>query len=540
MVAYKHGIVTFTKSYPVQGVPGTFYNRFLQCWQAVASPYTLVALANLIPEEAWGSDFRSAVAVARAELALLTESWESVTPSLALPLRKHQVAAFQFAFPRRGALLALDMGTGKTAVTIALLFGRKHTRTLIVAPKSCIPVWPKELAKFATAPYDLLALHEHTRGKKETVAKKARVIGDFLAHAQTDTAIVVMNYETLWRPLMADVLLASRFDCVVADECDHAMLGPQGKVSKYMEALGMVTPYRLGLTGTPVTDKPLDAFGQLRFIEPGIFGFGWTRFKDRYAVQDPYTFKYTYINQEEFAERLGRVTTQVRRRDVLDLPPVEHVTRYGYFSDSRPYEELVKEFVTFVADTEVTADNALVKALRLQQMTSGYVMGDAGEAVEWDSAKRSLLKETLTAIPADEPTVVFCWFTHDLQVVRTVASELGRPYGECSGARNDLVDAAYPPGVSVLGVQMRAGGRGVDFSASAYGIFYSKSYANRLFEQALARQDRHGQTRPVTYYHLEIAGTIDQAITRALREKADVCEYILALARTGVLTGDDG
>lgn len=117
-----------------------------------------------------------------------------------------------------------------------------------------------------------------------------------------------------------------------------------------------------------------------------------------------------YKNQDEFAEKLGRVMFQVSR-DVLDLPSEIYTLRYGYLGAEarRIYRELDKEFITWLSDTEAAfAANALTKFTRLQQVANGFVKDENGLIHTLDDGKAELLRDTLSEIPG-EPVPVFGW-----------------------------------------------------------------------------------------------------------------------------------
>jgi SNF2 family DNA or RNA helicase len=122
---------------------------------------------------------------------------------------------------------------------------------------------------------------------------------------------------------------------------------------------------------------------------------------------------------------------------------------------------------------------------------------------------------------------VFCRFRHDLDKIRKVAESQQRRYGEVSGRQDDLVDSKFPPDVDVLGVQIQAGGAGIDLSAAAYCAYYTVGFSLGDYEQSLARTHRPGQTRSVTYYHLVSEGTVDSRVYAALEQRKDVVRAIL-------------
>ena len=195
----------------------------------------------------------------------------------------------------------------------------------------------------------------------------------------------------------------------------------------------------------------------------------------------------------------------------------------------RIYQELEDSFVAELETSRwVTAGHALVRMLRLQQVTSGHVADDMGDVEEIDTAKRDTLRDMLVDISPEDPLVVFCRFRHDLEQIRTVAEKAGVRYGEVSGTTKDLTnEGMIPPGVSVLGVQLAAGGLGLDLTAARRCVYYSLGYSLGDYEQSLAMVHRPGQGRPVTYYHLIAEGTVDRRVYRALQKRKDVVESVL-------------
>ena len=216
-------------------------------------------------------------------------------------------------------------------------------------------------------------------------------------------------------------------------------------------------------------------------------------------------------------------------KEVLDLPPETHVTYHCELAGeaARIYRDLEEDFVAQVRDGVVTAANAMVKLLRLQQVTGGCVPTDDGIGHRIDSAKQKLLADTLEDIGADEPVVVFCRFHADLDAVHEACKSLGYSSMELSGRRDEL--AQWQAGeAQVLAVQISAGGVGVDLTRARYTIYYSLSFSLGEYDQALSRVHRPGQTRPVEHIHLVARNTVDVKIMRALEKRAEVVQSILA------------
>jgi SNF2 family DNA or RNA helicase len=236
-------------------------------------------------------------------------------------------------------------------------------------------------------------------------------------------------------------------------------------------------------------------------------------------------------NQEEF-KRILELTMFRVDEDVLDLPPLTHVQRHFVIPPKaqRVYDSLMKTFVADVESGEVTAGNALVRLLRFQQITSGFIKDDEGGITELHNEKRDMLAEIIDNVMG-EPVVVFCRFRHDLEAVREVAKRAKRVYGEVSGSGNVLVGGRIPDGCDVLGVQIQAGGVGVNLNASRLCVFYSLGFSLAEYEQAVARLHRGGQENPVTVYHLIARGTVDEQVYGALAAKKKVVDAIMAYVK---------
>lgn len=287
--------------------------------------------------------------------------------------------------------------------------------------------------------------------------------------------------------------------------------------------------------------SPLDLYAQYRFLDQSIFGHTFAGFKQKYAITVPmpgFEKVVGFKNQDEMHERMYSIAYRVEK-DVLDLPEVQHDVRTFTLGakGAKAYKEMARDFVTWLEEqgTTASASNALVKLLRLAQLTSGFLRTEGGEEVQVDNGKELLLGDILDDLPLDEPVVVFARFRHDLDVIERVSRAGGRAFRELSGRANQLKEWQDGDG-TVLGAQIQAGGVGVDLTRARYTLFYSLGYSLGDYEQALARSHRPGQLRPVFYYHLVAEKTVDEDIYAALRDKKEIVEYVLGRIQRGSST----
>jgi SNF2 family DNA or RNA helicase len=451
-----------------------------------------------------------------------------------MPSWGHQKRAFWKARGKPAAMLAMGLGTGKSKVAIDLLQNSSDKRVLILCPKSVVGVWPREFAKHAVNPDWWRCLPLDTGSTVANVARAKVAAG--LADVMDSRLVVIVNYESAWRPALAKWLLAQEWDTVICDEC-HRVKGPQGVASKFVAKLTARAKRRLALSGTPMAHTPLDVFAQYRFLDPQIFGTSYFRFKHRFGQWGGFGgYQLTgLLNEDELNEKFYSIAYRVGE-EVLDLPEAVDTQRDVTLSPEglRAYKQMRDEFVAWVKDGEVvTAVNALGKLLRLQQITSGYLPADDGNPVAIDDAKEKVLAETLEDIAETEPVVVFCRFRADLDAVRRVCEAQGRRYGELSGRSRDglAADATMSKDIDVLATQIQSGGTGIDLTRARYCIYYSVGFSLSDYLQSRARVHRPGQTRPVTYIHLIAPGTVDETVYQALEARQDAVEAALREVR---------
>lgn len=464
----------------------------------------------------------------------------------------HQLPAYHFSLRRFsenvGAMLAMGMGTGKTKVAIDLAVNLGDRLVLVICPVSVLGVWRREV-KVHSPKSNVLILDDSIKAKKGSSAteqKRKKAEAFCLARKHSDDTkpwFIVVNYDTARLSAFANWALRQQWSMGILDE-SHRAKQPGGVTGKFIGRLRLCCVHRLELTGTPM-NSPADLFSQFRFLDIHIFGDSYFRFKRRFAIIGFFKEIVGWRNREELQIKFHTAAIVISS-DVLDLPPTLHLEREFCLPPRVQdiYESLWDDLITEVERGVCTADNALVKLLRCQQITCGYLPLDddsdpfddvinkpSREVVELHDNKIKLLKEIIRDGNPKDPIIVFCRFRYDLDQIRKAVESLediGHSYGEISGRQKDLTpDATLPDGPSVFGVQIQSGGVGVDFTKAASAVLYSIDYSLNNYDQMLKRLDRPGQTRSVRYYHLIAEDTVDRLIMSSLQSKRNVVETIL-------------
>lgn len=445
---------------------------------------------------------------------------------------QHQVDAMGLVERHRGVGLWLDMGAGKSKVVVDHVVDAGYLLTLIVCPHAVIDVWPEQFKTHGAEPINVLPL------AKGTTKKRAEKLKEEIERAKLlkRPLVAVTNYESAWRGDLGKLIKSNVWGCIVADEA-HRIKSAAGRASRFLWHVGKTARKRLGLSGTPMPHSPLDAYAVYRFLNDQVFPRNKALFLARYAVMGGFENREVrqWINQEDFTRRFRSISMSVAADDVLDLPDERDVWLWCDLERNarRVYDELRREAIAqlgprfeddiieaFVRGDTASASNVLVKALRLQQITSGHIVDDGGATREVSTAKRELLASLLLDMRDNEPVVVFCRFRADLDAVHDVAHGLARRSMELSGSRNDYQRWRQHGAAPILAAQIQAGGIGVDLTRARYAVYYSMGWSLGDYRQSRARIRRPGQGRPVIYYHLGARSSVDVTLRRALESRA--------------------
>ncbi len=467
--------------------------------------------------------------------------------SVHLPVRvqpyEHQIRAFEFCRTLDNSALLMEQGTGKTLVAIALLGHWAKTeglqRALIVAPKSVMPEWQRQLEELADFPYRLLLLTGSLEERKEQLLKSSP--------EEEALQVAVVNYEATWR--MVEELKSWGPQVVITDE-SQKIKNIKAQQTKAVIALGKIAKHRLILTGTPVTQSPLDFFAQYRFLDSRVFGSSFTKFRSRYALMGGYGGYQVigYQNLEELAAKAHSIAFRVTKEECLDLP--ETVNQFVYADleaeAKKLYQTLRKESIIKFSETEkVTAPIVLTELLRLQQITGGFISTGENVYKQVSQAKLQVAKELLEEIKENnKKVVIFARFVPEVEALAKIAQDLGMSSFALTGktsveARQQALKDFQLGDLQVFIAQIATGGVGITLTAADTAIFYSTDFSLANYEQAKARLHRIGQKNSVVYIHIMVKDAIDEEVMKRLAAKQDLANLIVDEYKNIILQGGE-
>lgn len=469
----------------------------------------------------------------------------------------HQAKAFMLCRDRENYGLFMEQGTGKTKVVIdnaAYLFQHGElSRVLVVCPNSVKTVWAEEIELHMPSgvDYQLLVWDSGMAKWDRGFVIKNEAFSSICRAAPDTLTIFVTNVETFQREDkglgLAEAFLEYGSTMVVVDESSKIKT-PSANRTRCLWKVGRMADYKRILTGTPVTQSPLDLFAQFYFLDPDLLGYSsYTTFKHHFAEFGGYEGREVtgYKNMDELTELIEPHTYRVTRDECLDLPPKSYSKRVVELGreQQKLYHEMRDTMIASLSETErVTAPIVLTQLLRLQQIVGGFLPIERDEdgdiVVHAREIKGTNPKVKALVELAGQTTgkiVIWARFRAELKLIAdSLKKEFGDDsvvmfYGDVSGDERAANRAAFQdpdsPVRFFVGNQA-TGGMGITLTAANTVVYYSNTFSLEERLQSEDRVHRIGQANNVEYIDLIAAGTIDEKIVRALRSKKSYADLI--------------
>lgn len=442
----------------------------------------------------------------------------------ALKLHDYQEVAVDFIRTRKRAGLLLDMGLGKTAVTLRAL-QPESLPALVTAPKRVAEeVWPVEVPKWRPDLRIVVAAG--------TPAQRAKAL---LAAREGRADIVVIGRDNL-----ADAVdVAGDFKTFVMDELSSFKTRASirwkmaKKICKDME-------YVWGLTGTPTTDGAmLDLWAPMYLLDSGdSLGSTLGGYRERYFTpgrQLPNGVVIEYNLRPGAAKRINvlleKTCLSMSTDGRVDLPPTS-------FNDvmvpllpavRKLYKQLKNDLVAdadILGGETISAANAAVLTGKLSQITAGFVYVDdadlrGGQYKMLHKEKVTTLKEIIDG--TGSPVLVAYRFQAELELLKQGLGPMAHTLDE-PGIVADWNSGKIP----VLLAHPASAGHGLNLQFGGHTMVWATpTWSLEEYMQMNKRLARQGQKHPVVIHHLVSPRTVDPLILLALKDKKSVQDAVM-------------
>lgn len=423
----------------------------------------------------------------------------------------YQQFATDFILEHPISCLMLDMGLGKTVITLTALWqlaldSFDVSRILVIAPKRVVEdTWPKELSKW-----------EHLSGLDATLVMGTQAERE--AALRQQTFLYIINRENVsW-------LVANHpwdFDMVVIDELS-SFKSNQAQRFKAMKKVRPLVSRIVGLTGTPAPNSLLDLWPEMYLMDMGQrLGRFIGGFRDRFFTPDKrnreiiYSYKPREGAEEAIYGLISDICISMKAVDYLDMPELI-MNRVEVSMDSRErkiYDDFQRDMVVSLQGEELDAVNAAALSGKLTQMANGAVYGENRKVLHIHDRKLDALEDLMEAANG-KPLLVAYWYEHDLQRIKARFKN-----ARCIDTTQDIDDwnagkiplALIHPASAGHGLNLQEGGCTI--------VWFGLTWSLELYQQLNARLWRQGQKHTVVIHHIVTKGTHDEDVLRALDNK---------------------
>lgn len=423
----------------------------------------------------------------------------------------YQQFATNFILEHPVSCLMLDMGLGKTIITLTALWqltldSFDVSRILVIAPKRvAADTWPKELSKW-----------EHLKGLDASLVMGTQAERE--AALRRQTFLYIINRENVsW-------LVENHpwdFDMVVIDELS-SFKSNQAQRFKSMKKVRPLVSRIVGLTGTPAPNSLLDLWPEMYLMDMGQrLGRFIGGFRDRFFTPDKrnreiiYSYKPREGAEEAIYGLISDICISMKAVDYLDMPELI-MNRVEVSMDSRErkiYDDFQRDMVVSLQGEELDAVNAAALSGKLTQMANGAVYGENRKVLHIHDRKLDALEDLMEAANG-KPLLVAYWYEHDLQRIKARFKN-----ARCIDTTQDIDD--WNAGKIPLAlIHPASAGHGLNLQDGGYTIvWFGLTWSLELYQQLNARLWRQGQKHTVVIHHIVTKDTHDEDVLRALDDK---------------------
>lgn len=439
-----------------------------------------------------------------------TQSYTASVPEikdLGGELMPYQLEGVTFLESRNGrGLIADEMGLGKTVQALAWLQLHPKARpAVIVVPASLKPNWEKEAKAWMSNP-------------------KTEILNGKTPH-KTKGEILIINYDIVWG--WSDYLKALNPQVMVLDEV-HLIKSSKTKRTKAVKKIAKGIPHVIGLSGTPVLNRPVEILQSAKLINKDAIPNDWT-FLQRYcgAKHTGFGWNFNGASNTEELHKLLTSTIMIRRlkKDVLpQLPDKRRSFVPMEIDNKREYEHAESDLTDYLTKTKgkdaaMRADNAPALAT-IETLKQIAVQGKMKSVLSWITD--FLATGEKLVIMATHKNVIS-------QIMNTFGKEAVKVDGSVTAqARQGAVEAFQNnESVRLFVGNIKAAGVGLTLTRASNLAFIELPWTPGDLNQAEDRIHRIGQKNAVQIWYLLAQGTIEAEIARLLDSKRKTLDAVV-------------
>ena len=448
---------------------------------------------------------------------------------------RYQMEGIEYGLSHTRWLLCDQQGLGKTKQIIDLAVARKHKDGL----KHCLIIcgvnglkwnWEDEIKKHSDESVKILGEYITRKGKKEIGSTQDK-LNDIINLKDSDAFFLITNVESLRNEQISDALATAcsdgSIDMVAIDEFHMAKnsFSQQGK-----GILKLQPKYRVGMTGTPLMNTPLDFYQIFKWL--GYQPYGYSSFRNHFCIFGGYEGREIvgYQNLEDITKLLDTIMLRRTKEEVLDLPEKTYINEYVELTNEQAstYSKAYK-IACDKLDKAEEDGNPLAEIIRLRQVTGGCGVFEGNFK---NNPKLDRIEELVQeAINQNDKVVIFSQWTEMIKLIIARLEKYGVAVitGETPDAdRQGIVHKFQTDdSIKVFIGSIKVVGAGLTLTAGSTVIFADEPWTEAAKEQCIDRCHRIGTTKNVTIHTIMAHNTIDERVHSIIDHKAGLAAKLV-------------
>ncbi len=444
-----------------------------------------------------------------------------------------------------------EAGTGKTFMAITTAerwFKEKGCLTVVVvAAKTLIfGTWIKEeLPKHSTAPYNVYGW-----SGKLTSDDKRRITQ--MVNDKTKLLYLIVNPDGLKsKGFQAVHNFAIKVRGRTGWIYDESTGIKNQKTDRWEYASRMSTGamFKRIMTGTPVTEGPLDVFAQTEFLEEGLLGFkSYYSMKTRYCEIRRRKFGNRsfdeiigYRDLDNLYQRLSKFSSFIKLTDMVDMPEQiqSRVAIELTPEQETHYKTMRKLAIAWIEEHEITAVNALAMLRKLHQIAVGQMRIDEDKYVSIPNNRLEALSDLMEE--ANHPFIIWSVYrnsSYDILKHLGPKKVIAPSVKDSPEERANKIASWKAGNQQGILLSQASAAHGLTLIEGLTAVFYSNDFSAERRIQALRRNWRLGQTQKTRVVDFYAPNTVEVGILDSLDRKIEIAD--IAITKKGLIDAIDG
>jgi SNF2 family DNA or RNA helicase len=307
--------------------------------------------------------------------------------------------------------------------------------------------------------------------------------------------------------------------------------------ARFAREMGNSGVFKRIMTGTPITETPLDVFSQTEFLQEGLLGFkSYYSMKTRYCEMRRRKFGMRsfdevvgYRDLDDLYKRLSKFSSFLKLTDCTDMP--EQVFRDVAVEmtpeQAAHYASMRKFAIAWFENNEVTAVNALAMFRKLHQIAVGQMKISETEYVSIPNNRLEVLSDLMEE--ANHKVLIWSVYKNStLDILKHLGKKaVGLSVKLNPEERFNLIERWKTSDVQGLVLSQASAAHGLNLIEALTSIFYSNDFSVERRIQALRRNWRLGQTQRTNVIDLFAPGTIEVGIVPRLLVKMNIADVVI-------------